>query len=70
MNKEKALEVLTMLRDYVNENWDEEYRDDIDDVNETYNFLVSVLSSKSNVVGKAVIDGKEYMICEISEQNE
>ena len=70
MNKEKALEVLTMLRDYVNENWDEEYRDDIDDVNETSNFLVSVLSSKSNVVGKVVIDGKEYMICEISEQNE
>ncbi len=70
MNKEKDLEVLTMLRDYVNENWDEEYRDNMNDVNETSNFLVSVLSSKSNVVGKVVIDGKEYMICEISEQNE
>ena len=42
----------------------------MNDVNETSNFLVSVLSSKSNVVGKVVIGGKEYMICEISEQNE
>ena len=27
MNKEMALETLKMLRDYVNENWDEEYRE-------------------------------------------
>lgn len=63
MNNEKALEVLTMLKDYVNENWDEEYRNDIDAVNEMYDFIVSTLSS-SNVVGNACINGKNYVISE------
>ena len=63
MNNEKALEILKMLRDYVNENWDEEYRGDIDDVNEMYDYLVSVISN-SNVVGNAVINGKPYLISE------
>lgn len=63
MNKEKALEVLEMLKDYVNENWDEEYRNDIDDVNEMYTFIVGVLSTK-NIVGSATINGKGYIISE------
>ena len=56
MNNSKALEVLKMLRDYVNENWDEEYRDDIDDVNDMYDYLVPIISN-SNVVGSAIING-------------
>ena len=46
MNIKKALEVLKMLRDYVNENWDEEYREDIDDVNKMYDYLVPILTDK------------------------
>ena len=63
MNKEKALDTLKMLKDYVNENWDEEYRSDIDDVNEMYDYLVHMMSN-SNVVGSAVINGKLYTISE------
>ena len=63
MNKEKALDTLKMLKDYVNENWDEEYRSDIDDVNDMYTFVVSALSVK-NIVGSATINGKTYTISE------
>lgn len=66
MNNEKALEILKMLRDYVNENWDEEYRDDIDNVNEMYNYLVPIISN-SNIVGNAIINGKSYLISEVAE---
>lgn len=61
MSKEKALEVLEMLRDYVNENWDEEYREDIDDVNEMYDYLVPFLSD-TKIVGSATINGESYLI--------
>lgn len=61
MNIKKALEVLEMLRDYVNENWDEEYREDIDDVNEMYNYLVLILTD-TKIVGSAVINGESYLI--------
>ena len=69
MNKEKSLEILEMLKDYVNENWDEEYRHDIDDVNEMYNYLIPIISN-SNIVGSAIINGKSYLISEgtINEQ--
>ena len=63
MDTRKALEVLEMLRDYVNENWDEEYRQDIDDVNEMYDYLVSVLSD-TKFVGNVTINGKTYVIRE------
>lgn len=61
MNNEKALEVITMLKDYVNENWDEEYRSDIDDVNSMYDYIVPVLRG-SSVVGSATINGEKYII--------
>ena len=63
MNKEKALEVLEMLKDYVNENWDEEYRNDINNVNDMYEFVVAALST-SSLVGNATINGKRYLISE------
>lgn len=63
MNRERALEVLEMLKDYVNENWDEEYRSDIDDVNDMYKFVVAALSTV-NIVGSATINGKTYLISE------
>lgn len=63
MNKEKALEVLEMLKDYVNENWDEEYRNDINSVNDMYEFVVEALST-SSIVGNATINGKRYLISE------
>lgn len=63
MNKEKALEVLEMLKDYVNENWDEEYRNDINSVNDMYEFVVAALST-SGLVGNATINGKRYLISE------
>ena len=63
MNKEKALEVLEMLKDYVNENWDEEYRNDINNVNDMYEFVVAALST-SSIVGNATINGKRYLISE------
>ena len=63
MNKEKALDTLKMLKDYVNENWDEEYMEDIDDVNKMYDYLVPIISN-SNIVGNAVINGKSYLISE------
>ena len=63
MNIKKALEVLEMLRDYVNENWDEEYRNDINSVNDMYEFVVEALST-SSIVGNATINGKRYLISE------
>ena len=69
MNNKKALEVLEMLRDYVNENWDEEYRHHIDDVNDMYNYLIPIISN-SDIVGSAITNGKSYLISEgtINEQ--
>lgn len=64
MNIKKALEVLEMLRDYVNENWDEEYRHDIDDVNKMYDYLVPILTDKKTV-GSAVINGESYLISRV-----
>lgn len=66
MNNEKALDVLKMLKDYVNENWDEEYIDDINDVNEMYDYLVRILSD-TKIVGSAVIDGQSYLISKSEE---
>lgn len=63
MNKERAIEVLGMLKDYVNENWDEEYRDDINDVNDMYEFVVAALAT-SSIVGTATINGKSFTISE------
>ena len=63
MNKEKALDTLKMLKDYVNENWDEEYMEDIDDVNKMYDYLVPIISN-SNIIGNAVINSKSYLISE------
>lgn len=65
MNKEQALEVLEMLKDYVNENWDEEYREEINDVNNMYKFVVAALST-SDIVGTAAINGKAYVISEVT----
>lgn len=53
-----------MLRDYVNENWDEEYREDIDDVNKMYDYLVPILTDKKTV-GSAVINGESYLISRV-----
>ena len=61
MDNVKAIEVLGMLKDYVNENWDDEYRQDIKDVNELHNYLLPILSN-STVVGSAVVNGKSYLI--------
>ena len=61
MNTKKALEVLEMLKNYVNENWDEEYREDIDDVNEMHDYLVPILSD-TKIAGNAVINGESYLI--------
>ena len=61
MDNNKAIEVLNMLKDYVNENWDDEYRKDIDDVNELHDYLLHILSN-STVVGSAVVNGKSYLI--------
>lgn len=66
MNKEMSLETLKMLRDYVNENWDEEYREDIDNVNEMYDYLVPLLSD-TKIVGSATINGKTYVISEVAQ---
>lgn len=65
MNKEKVIQVLEDLRDYVNENWDEsEYKKDMDEAEEAINIAVSVLK-KSTVSGYLEIDGKRYSVSEI-----
>ena len=69
MNNKKALDTLKMLKDYVNENWDEEYMEDIDDVNKMYDYLVPIISN-SNIVGNAVINGRSYLISESSDDRD
>ena len=62
MNKEKAIEVLKGLRDYVNENWDEEYRKDIDNANEAINIACATLKEKK-IAGELSIGNKKYLVC-------
>ena len=52
-----------MLKDYANENWEEEYREDIDNVNGMYEFVAATLLA-TNIVGSATINGKIYVISE------
>lgn len=65
MNKEKVIQVLEDLRDYVNENWDEsEYKKDIDEAEEAINIAVSALR-ESNISGYLELNGKRYSVSEI-----
>lgn len=63
MNTEKIIEVLNGLKDYVNENWDEEYKKDIEEANEAVKIAVAILKS-GKTVGSLVLNGKEYIVSE------
>lgn len=67
MNKEKVIEVLESLRDYVNENWDEtEYEKEMDEAEEAVNIAVAFLKGTS-VCGFLELNGKKYSVSEIEE---
>lgn len=69
MTKDKIIDVLKDLKDYVNENWSEEYREQIDDVNEVVDFLIPTISNSMAVVGELTLDGKKYIISEPHNDN-
>lgn len=64
MNNEKIIEVLEDLKNYVNENWDEEYREDIDNANVAINMVVKMIR-KNEIVGRLVLEGEEYLISKV-----
>jgi hypothetical protein len=65
MNKEKVIEVLEDLKDYVNENWDEsEYKKEMDEAEEAINIAVSTLK-QATVCGTLEIREKKYNIVEV-----
>lgn len=64
MNNEKVIEVLENLRDYVNENWDAEYKKEMDEAEEAINIAVAFLKGTS-VSGFLELNGKKYSVSEI-----
>ena len=57
MDKEKSIEVLEELSDYIIATWDEEYTDNIDAIE----FAINMLKS-SEVCGELNINGEKYII--------
>lgn len=64
MNKERQIEVLEDLQNYVNEEWDAyEYADDIRDANTALDAAIALIKS-SNVAGTLTINDKSYIVLE------
>lgn len=62
MQKEKCIEVLKSLKDYVGENWDEsEYGQEIQEAQEAVDMAVGIIES-SNVCGTMALNGETYII--------
>lgn len=67
MNKEKQIEVLEDLKNYVNEEWDAyEYADDIRDANTALEAAIALIKS-SNVAGTLTINDESYIILKSQE---
>lgn len=67
MNKERAIEVIEDLRDYAYENWDDDaYEEELVEIGKAVDLIKAQLLS-SNIVGNAEIEGKKYLIMEVSE---
>lgn len=61
MDRDRCVEVLEELKDYVNENWDEEYRKSIDEVNEAI-LLAIKLIRENKACGTMQLNGETYLI--------
>ena len=61
MTTEKCIEVLEELRCYVNENWDEEYRESINEVNEAVPMAIRLIKERQ-VCGTVQMNGETYLI--------
>lgn len=61
MTTEKCIEVLEDLRCYVNENWDEEYRKSINEVNEAVPMAIRLIKERQ-VCGTVQMNGETYLI--------
>lgn len=61
MTTEKCIEVLEDLRCYVNENWDEEYRESINEVNEAVPMAIRLIKERQ-VCGTVQMNGETYLI--------
>lgn len=67
MNKERAIEIIENLRDYAYENWeDDTYGEELDEIGEAIDLIKEQLQP-SKIIGNAEIDGKRYLIMEVSE---
>lgn len=61
MTTEKCIEVLEDFRCYVNENWDEEYRKSINEVNEAVPMAIRLIKERQ-VCGTVQMNGETYLI--------
>lgn len=62
MQKEKCIEVLKSLKDYVGENWDEsEYGQEIQKAQEAVDMAVAIIES-SNVCGALILNGETFIV--------
>lgn len=61
MDRNKCTEVLEKLQHYVNENWDEEYRQSIDEVNEAIPMAIKLIR-ENKACGTMQLNGETYLI--------
>ena len=64
MKKEKIINTLKDLKDYINENWDPyEAKKEIDDANDALEAALNIIESDTtNIVGTLELDGKTYTV--------
>ena len=63
MSKEKVLEVLAELQDYVEDEWDkDQFAEDIKESSEALSYAMNVIKA-GKVVGTLELNGQSYNIC-------
>lgn len=65
MNNKKAIEILNKLIDDIAGDWDEEYKEDIEEAMEMADYVVAILERDTKVVGTLNIGDKKYLISEM-----
>ena len=67
MDNKKAIEILNKLIDDIAEDWDEEYREEIEKAMEMADYVIAILERDEKTVGTLNIGDKRYLISEMDE---
>lgn len=70
MTKERAIEVIEDLRDYAYENWENDtYEEQLDEIGAAVDLIRNLIFSTS-ICGAAEINGKKYLLIEVSRDDQ